>query len=106
MPWNDDNDHEMNDREGVEHAASLQQPQNNHANGPRPMNNESFEDLERQIEQIERQRQQENPSTNRQNVSLDSNEQNRAVGIASDQGGNDDEMFNAIVASLIDYTGN
>jgi hypothetical protein len=34
------------------------------------MNQDSFEDLERQIEQIERQRLAEGQNTNRQNVSL------------------------------------
>lgn len=73
MPWNDDNDDEMNDREGaVDRAASLQQPQNQpgHPSSARVMNQDSFEDLERQIEQIERQRLQEGQNTNRQNVSL------------------------------------
>ena len=74
MPWNDDNDDEMNDREGaVDRAASLQQPQNqpdHPSSSARVMNQDSFEDLERQIEQIERQRLQEGHNTNRQNVSL------------------------------------
>jgi len=74
------------------------------------MNEDSFEDIEKQILEIEQAHSRSQAgatgiSNNNQNVSLESESGEEGKQGSRAQSGNDDDIFNAIVASLINYTG-
>ena len=122
MPWNEDNDDEMNDRAG-RNSTKIVRNDNARANlGISPIPNanqhniksgikadeDSLDDIERQIQMIENAHASRATGVRtgtKQNVSFQSNYSGSAEEETGDHVG-DDEMFNAIVASLIDYTGN
>lgn len=78
--------------------------------GQNHVDDDSLDDIERQIQMIENAHArssvaQGNGAGTRQNVSMRSDYSGSEVDVEGDHV-NDDAMFNAIVASLVDYTGN